>query len=234
MDILNQFQDLQKKIQDNIHIHWNSPELLVEALTHTSYSNNKKVRSNNQRLEFLGDAVLELVISEFLYNKYANLAEGELTRARASIVCESTLAEVASKLNLGHALLMGKGEEKTGGRQRASILADAFESLVGAVYLDQGLEAAKRFIIVELENYLGGEFVIKNKDFKTTLQEYVQSISTETVTYNILSEEGPDHDKVFRAGVYYKNKLMGTGEGKSKKDAEQKAAYDALKQIKVF
>lgn len=232
MDILVQFQKLKEKL--NIDIQWRLPDLLVEAMTHNSFANNKKTRTNNQRLEFLGDAVLELVISDYLYNKYVNLAEGELTRARASIVCESTLAEVAQKLNLGNTLIMGKGEEKNGGRSRPSILADAFESLVGAIYLDQGLEAAKGFILNQLESYLGGEFVIKNKDFKTTLQEYVQSISNETVNYCTLSEEGPDHDKTFRVGVYYKNKLMGTGEGKSKKEAEQKAAYDALKQIKVF
>jgi ribonuclease III len=232
MDILSLYNQLDEVLKLNIK--WKSPEILVEAMTHTSYLNNKKTGANNQRLEFLGDAVLELVISDYLYTKFAGLAEGELTRARASIVCEGTLAEAATELNLGQALLIGKGEEKTGGRNRTSILADAFESLVGAIYLDQGLESAKSFILRKLERNLGGDFVIKNKDFKTTLQEYVQGIANETVTYSVLSEEGPDHDKTFRAGVYFKEKLMGTGQGKNKKEAEQKAAYDALKQIKTI
>lgn len=210
---------------------WHDYRLLHQALTHSSYTYESKQNGfeNNQRLEFLGDAVLDLAVSDFLFRSYPQLDEGNLTKMRAALVCEPSLARVAKTLGVGLCLLMGKGEERSGGRERPSILADVFEALLGAVYLDQGLKVASnlalRLLAPVIEDVLEGRL---DRDYKTELQEIVQQRGSEQVQYKILREEGPDHEKVFTAGVLYKGKLVGTGRGRSKKDAEQQAAKLAL------
>jgi ribonuclease-3 len=214
-----------------LKLDWVDEELLEQALTHSSftYESRQNGLENNQRLEFLGDAVLELVISDYLYRNHPGLDEGSLTKLRASVVCEASLARAARELGLGLCLLMGKGEERSGGRERPSILADAFEALLGAVYLDQGLgkagELAVQFLTPVLRDVLEGRL---ERDYKTELQEFVQQHDGEQVQYVILKEEGPDHHKTFKAGVLYRGKLAGSGTGRSKKDAEQQAAKSAL------
>jgi ribonuclease-3 len=206
-------------------------DLLLQALTHSSYiyENRQNGIENNQRLEFLGDAVLDLAVSDFLFRNYPDSDEGELTKLRAALVCEPSLARTAKSLRLGNCLRMGKGEERSGGRERPSILADAFEALLGAIYLDQGLmkasEMALRFLDPLIRDVLEGRL---DSDYKTELQEIVQQLGSEQVQYTILREEGPDHHKIFTAGVLYKGELAGTGTGRSKKEAEQQAAKSAL------
>ncbi|MFZ5643367.1 MAG: ribonuclease III [Bacillota bacterium] len=226
-------RDRAKFLSEKIGIQWDNYELIDLALTHSSYSYEKKERLyNNQRLEFLGDAVLELIVSDYLYNTFPSCTEGELTKLRASIVCEPSLARVARNLGLGECLYMGKGEERSGGRERPSILADAFESLLGAVYLDSGLEEARSFALEQLRkiilDVLEGRV---DRDYKTELQEILQKKSNNPVSYIIMKEEGPPHNRVFTAGVLYMGKQMGTGTGHSKKEAEQHAARHALERM---
>jgi ribonuclease-3 len=217
------------ELQDKGGLNWRNPGLLREALTHSSYSYEHPGERHNQRLEFLGDAVLEIVVSEHLYRLLPEAAEGELTKIRAAVVCEPALAQVSRDLGLGEYLRMGRGEELSGGRERASVLADAFEALLGAIYLDQGLETARRFALrwVEplIENVLAGK---GETDYKTRLQEKLQKKSPEPLKYVILKEEGPDHSKVFTAGVLYRGRILGKGTGRTKKEAEQHAAREAL------
>lgn len=219
------------RLQQRLGINWSDPGLFYQALTHSScaHENRSMGLPHNQRLEFLGDAVLELVISDYLYRKFPHSAEGELTKLRAAVVCEPSLAKAAKELGLGYCLRMGRGEERSGGRERPSILADALEAVLGAIYLDKGLEAARKVILQELEpvikDVLEGRL---EKDYKTELQEMLQQYSSEPVNYVILKEEGPDHDKTFTAGVIYQGKEVGRGTGHSKKEAEQKAAKKAL------
>lgn len=207
-------------------------DLLLQALTHSSYiyENRQNGIENNQRLEFLGDAVLDLAVSDFLFRKYPDSDEGELTKLRAALVCEPSLARTAKSLKLGYCLRMGKGEERSGGRERPSILADAFEALLGAIYLDQGLAKASEmtleFLDPLIKDVLEGRL---DSDYKTELQEIVQQLGSEQVQYTIIREEGPDHNKIFTAGVIYKGELAGTGSGRSKKEAEQQAAKAALR-----
>lgn len=204
---------------------------LINAFTHTSYANEHKCRQmkDNERLEFLGDAVLELVSSEFLYTNMADMPEGKMTRLRASLVCEPTLAMDARAIKLDEFIYLGKGEEATGGRKRDSIVSDAFEAVIGAIYLDGGLEPAREFIL----NYALND--IENKkmfyDSKTILQERINAIKQGELSYEILSESGPDHDKVYEAAAKLDNQIIGTGMGHTKKSAEQQAAYSALKKI---
>lgn len=223
-------RDVFNSLYEKIGLAWKNPDLLQMALTHSSYSFERKERiRNNQRLEFLGDAVLELVISEFLYNTCTSGTEGELTKLRASIVCEPSLARVARNLGLGAALYMGKGEERSGGRERPSILADAFEALLGAVYLDGGLAAAGEFALLQLREVISDVLEGRvERDYKTELQEILQKKSNHPVNYVILKEEGPAHDRFFTAGVVYMGRQMGSGTGHSKKEAEQHAARNAL------
>lgn len=207
---------------------------LHQALTHTSYANEvKKLHViHNERLEFLGDAVLELIVSSYLYCNFPNLPEGELTKARASVVCEATLAKRAHLLDVGKHLLFGKGELATGGRNRASILADAFEAIIGAIYLDQGIDNATSFVLGQLKDDL--DIVKKGKyvqDYKTLLQEVVQKNSDSKIHYELISESGPDHDKLFHIAVFINQHQSGSGFGKSKKEAEQCAAKEALLKI---
>lgn len=221
-----------EELKAKLGIIWDNERLLRQALTHGSYAYEHPGVTNNQRLEFLGDAVLELVISDYLYRTFPGKSEGELTRLRAAVVCESSLARVARELGLGEALFMGRGEIQSGGRERPSILADAFEALLGAVFLDKGLKVAAEFALGKLkpviEDVLHGR---QERDYKTELQELLQKRSPENVSYVILKEEGPDHAKIFTAGVFYRGECLGRGEGRSKKEAEQRAAREALARI---
>jgi len=213
---------------------WNNTGLLIHAMTHSSCSceHRQPADSNNERLEFLGDAVLELLVSEYLYTTYPGFSEGELTKLRARVVCEPTLARIAREIGLGACLRMSRGEVRSGGRERPSMLADAFEALLGAVYLDQGLVPARQLVL----KYFTPVFddVIKGRvvrDYKTDLQELLQQQAPDAVKYRILQEQGPDHQKWFTAAVYYRGREMGRGSGHSKKEAEQKAARAALATI---
>lgn len=225
------------RIQSKTNYKFNKLELLNRALTHSSYANEHKKNSikYNERLEFLGDSVLGIVISDYLFNQYPQFPEGELTKFRAIIVCENSLANVSRKINLGMYLLLGKGEEATGGRERASILADAFEALIGAIYLDGGINCAKQFILTNLKltinNAISGRLFT---DFKTELQEYLQKSNDSKIEYKVFKEEGPDHNKTFYVHVEYTNKILGKGIGKSKKEAEQNAAKAALEKVGAF
>ncbi len=220
-----------KEFQDIIKYQFKKTNIINEALTHSSYSNEYRGKYiyNNERLEFLGDSVLDTVVSEYVYLRYKNLPEGELTKIRANVVCESSLARQAKSINLGKYLLLGKGEEVTGGRDRISILADTFEAVIGALYLDGGIETARKFILNMLEESIklastGNLF----KDYKTDLQELLQSKFDDKISYRVVSETGPDHDKTFEVEVVLGKKVLGKGQGKSKKEAEQSAAKRAL------
>lgn len=204
---------------------------LLLALTHSSYANEKKREklASNERIEFLGDAVLNIVISEYIYGNFTNLSEGDLTKTRASIVCEASLMKCADRINLGSYLLLGKGEENTGGRTRTSILSDAFEALIGSIYIDGGLSEARNFIYTHMQEVIGGSFVGETfVDYKTSLQEIVQKNGELRLQYEILEEKGPDHNKLFVVQVSLAEKVLGQGEGRSKKEAEQNAAKAAL------
>ena len=209
-----------------------TPGLLSQALTHSSYANEKHMKkgSDNERLEFLGDAVLEIVSSEFLYLNYPKLPEGDLTKMRASLVCEPTLAFCTRQLNLGDYLLLGKGEDMTGGRKRKSILSDALEAVIGAIYLDGGFASAKEFILKFILTDIEHKQLFY--DSKTILQEVVQASYKEELCYRLVGDEGPDHDKHFMVEAWIGEMLIGKGEGHTKKAAEQEAAYQALLKLK--
>lgn len=225
---------LLKELELKLGYRFHRVNLLNESLTHSSYANENKRKNYkyNERLEFLGDAVLSIVISDYLYNNLSTLQEGELTKIRASIVCEPSLAACSKKLNIGRFILLGKGEDVTGGRERVSILADAFEAIIGAIYLDGGIEKAKVFILNNLketiEDAIHGRI---HQDYKTHLQELIQSEHTEKIVYEVIAEEGPDHDKIFHVHVKIGDRVVGIGSGKSKKEAEQNAAKEALKEV---
>ena len=216
-----------KKFQEVIGYHFHDEKLLRQALTHSSFANEKhlKKHSDNERLEFLGDAVLEIISSEFLYKEYPDKPEGELTKLRASIVCEPTLALCTKDIALGEYLLLGKGEDQTGGRGRKSILSDALEAVIGAIYLDGGFANAKEFI----HKYILTDIEHKQLfyDSKTILQELIQG-RHEQLSYELIDESGPDHDKQFTVAVLVDGERVSDGEGHTKKAAEQQAAYQAL------
>lgn len=207
--------------------------LLDTALTHTSYANEAKRHvMHNERMEFLGDAVLELASSTYLYEHFPHLSEGELTKTRAGIVCSSTLARLATFLDLGACLLLGRGEEQGGGRIRASNLEDAFEAVIGAVYMDRGWEAAKDYVLRQLSaEFRRAERGAASEDCKTVLQELVQRKSGSRVEYELVSAAGPDHDKEFVFDVRVNGEVCGRGRGRSKKEAEQHAAGEALRRL---
>lgn len=221
--------ELEKKAGYRFH----DRRLLERAMTHKSYINEAHMEKyeSNERLEFLGDAVLELVTSEFLFQDEAKFPEGELTRMRASIVCEPALAFCARQLDLGRYLRLGKGEEATGGRNRDSLTSDALEALIGAIYMDGGFTNAKEFIHKVVLSDLENKKLFF--DSKTILQEVVQArFRDQRVTYRLMGEEGPDHDKSFRTAVCIGDEIYGTGTGHTKKRAEQEAAYHALLELK--
>ena len=221
-----------KKFQAEIGYEFKDEQLLKQALTHSSYANEKHLKklSDNERLEFLGDAVLEVVSSEFLFHAYPKLTEGELTKLRASIVCEPTLALCTEEMHLGEYLFLGKGEDHTGGRSRKSVLSDAMEAVIGAIYLDGGFANAKEFVLKYIMKDIEHKHLFY--DSKTILQEVVQG-EHETLTYVLLGETGPDHDKTFEVGVLIGQKEISTGKGHTKKAAEQEAAYQALLVLKA-
>jgi ribonuclease-3 len=229
--------DSLAKLSDQLGVPFTDVNLLHQALTHTSYANESKktVISHNERLEFLGDAVLDLIVSEYLFRQLKNLPEGELTKARAVIVCEPTLARCAAELGIGEYLFLGKGEAGSGGRERASILADAFEAVIGAIYLDSGFLSVSNFVLRQLNADLKlverGEYV---KDYKTVLQEVVQKKTDSKIIYEIISENGPDHNKMFEIIVLVNGNSLGNGLGKSKKEAEQHAAKQALMKLGII
>lgn len=216
-------------LEKRLNYKFKNIDLLKNALVHSSYAN--EVRGNvhsNERLEFLGDSVLSVIVSEHLYNKFPTMPEGELTRMRASLVCEKSLCEFSRELGIGNYLKLGKGEDKNGGRERDSILADAFEAVLAAVYLDGGMDAAKAHImntvLRDIKHCEDDTF----KDYKTTLQEVIQRNPEESVSYILVNESGPDHNKSFTVEVHLNSNVIGKGTGKSKKQAEQMAAKQAL------
>ena len=220
--------NMLKELQDRIGYHFQDDKLLKKAMVHSSYANEKHLPKYecNERLEFLGDAVLELISSEFLFSLHKTMPEGQLTKTRASMVCEPALAFCARDIELGKYLLLGKGEDATGGRKRESVTSDAMEALIGAIYLDGGFANAKefieRFILKDLENKK------LFYDSKTILQEIVQSNFKEPVSYELLGEKGPDHNKVFEVAVQIGDDRYGVGSGRTKKAAEQEAAYQRI------
>ena len=217
-----------EQLQQRIGYTFKNEALLQTALTHSSYANEVHKGECNERLEFLGDAVLSIVVSEYIFNHYSNKAEGALTKLRASVVCEAALAEFARQINLGSFLKLGRGEAKTGGAERPSILADAFEALIAAIFLDGGMEEARRFVLSFAEEEIIKPRNHHTKDFKTVLQELVQQNEGEKLEYVIVSESGPDHDKHFVVEVHLNSNVLGKGGGRSKKEAEQQAARAAL------
>lgn len=205
---------------------------LLTALTHSSYANEMQVNKVecNERYEFLGDAVLELSVSDYLFKHHENYPEGKLTKKRASIVCEPTLFLCAEKIDLGSYLLLGKGEERTGGRKRPSVVSDAMEALIGAIYLDGGIDSAVTFVHKHILNHI--DEIELFFDCKTSLQELVQSEYTDTLKYVPVREEGPDHNKIFITQAVLGNRVLSEGQGHTKKASEQDAAYKALKKLK--
>lgn len=222
-------KDLEK-LENKINYKFKNPDYLYLALTHSSFANENRVLDlqSNERIEFLGDSVLNIVISDKIYKDF-DLPEGEMTKKRSAIVRETSLEKCARKILLGNYLYMGKGEEITGGRMRSSILADAFEALIGAVYLDGGMEAASELILGLLGDEIDkSELSSTFKDYKTILQEKVQSLHDIDLTYEIINETGPDHDKMYTSRVFVGGQTLGTGQGRTKKEAEQNAACEAL------
>lgn len=216
-------------LEKRIGYQFQEQELIHEALSHSSYANEKKkLRRSNERLEFLGDSVLSVVVSQYLFERYSELPEGELTKIRAALVCERSLHRFALRIGLGDFLLLGKGEEHTGGRERPSILADAFEAVIAAIYLDGGLEAARTHILHFIPERIPESSSVLFGDYKTALQEIIQKNPEEKVEYVLISESGPDHNKSFMVEVCLNSNVIGKGQGKSKKEAEQMAAKEAL------
>ena len=216
-------------IEKIINYTFKDKKLLDIAITHSSYAHENNIDYYNERIEYLGDAVLELIASEFIYKNYPDLAEGEMTKARAYSVCEESLAELANNYGFSDFLKVGKCEAKKEGKYRSSILADAVEAIIGAIFLDGDLEKARSFIISHISKQV--EICVKdgNKDYKTKLQEKLQVNGDVKIEYKICGSKGPEHNKVFVAEVYCNDKFMGRGEGKNKKEAEMEAAKEALK-----
>lgn len=221
---------MMNELQEKIGYKYNDINLLKTALSHSSYANETKGAVKcNERLEFLGDSVLSIVVSEYLFERFKNQPEGDLTRLRAALVCEKTLHKFALSIDLGKYIMLGKGEEHTGGRERPSILADAFEALIASIYLDGGFAPAKEFVLPFIVEALKHEMSDDIHDYKTALQEVIQKNPEEHIEYKIIGESGPDHDKRFTVAVMLNSNMIGQGTGKSKKQAEQFAAKEALK-----
>lgn len=205
-------------------------ELLDRALTHKSYANEMRLPEHNEKLEFLGDAVLDLVVGEYLYERFPQDSEGNLSKKRASVVNEEVLSEVAQRLGLAENLRLGKGEAKTHGAQKPRLLASAFEAVLGGLFLDRGFEVTREFIREELKSSIDqmNEAIDFERDYKTRLQENMQKVRRETPTYEVISEEGPAHERIFKVCVKVKEEVLAVGQGRSKKMAEQMAAQLAL------
>ncbi|WP_209122418.1 ribonuclease III [Alkalihalobacillus sp. BA299] len=220
------FDALLKKIG----LEFQNNKLLIQAFTHSSYVNEHRISSSqdNERLEFLGDAVLELAVSQYLYKKFDTMSEGDMTKLRAAIVCEASLANLANELSFGELVLLGKGEEMTGGRQRPALLADVFESFIGSLYLDQGLDAVYCFLDKTIYPKINDGAFSHMMDFKSQLQEFVQRDNIGQIHYEIVQERGPAHSREFVSEVLLNEQILGVGVGRSKKEAEQHAAQQAL------
>lgn len=206
---------------------FNDKKIIYEALSHSSFANETK-HNSNERLEFLGDSVLSIVVSNYLFEHYKHLPEGQLTKVRASLVCEGSLYEFAKTIDLGDFIMLGKGEENTGGRKRPSILADAFEAVIAAIYLDGGIEKATEYVLSFIPKDLSLKKAASNNDYKTILQEVIQKNPEEKIEYFLKDAVGPDHNKTFTIQVKLNSNVIGEGVGHSKKQAEQAAAKEAL------
>ena len=221
-------QTAVKQFQEKIGYRFKDEGLLFEALSHSSYANeNKKTRNSNERLEFLGDSVLSIVVSDHIFEHYKHLPEGELTKMRASLVCEKALFEFSKKIDLGSYIFLGKGEAMTGGRTRPSIVSDAFEAVIAAIYLDGGMEVVSKYILSFLPENITPDISVFH-DYKTALQEVIQRNPEEKIEYHLKGESGPDHNKQFTVQVLLNSNVIGEGTGRSKKTAEQLAAKEAL------
>jgi ribonuclease-3 len=218
-------------LEKNIGYTFTNKELLKNALTHTSYAYENNIQSN-EKLEFLGDSILEFISSKYLYNNFPKLSEGEMTKVRATIVCEESLYKIAKKLNFSDFLYLGKSERTSNKEVRPAIMADSVEAVIAAIYFDAGLEQAEKFIIENLkEEAKIASTHVGQKDYKTVLQEKLQKNGEVTIKYEIINEEGPDHDKIFTAEVKYNGKVLAVGMGKTKKSAEMEAAKKALQNM---
>ncbi len=229
--IENKFKEFQKRIG----VFFDNEKMLKQAFTHSSYVNEhrRKPHEDNERLEFLGDAVLELTVSQFLFKKYPLMSEGELTKLRAAIVCEPSLVAFANELSFGKLILLGKGEELTGGRERPALLADVFEAFIGALFLDKGIDIVIEFLEKVVFPKVNAGAFSHVMDFKSQLQELVQRGGSGVIEYRVLHEKGPAHNREFISRVSLNGEELGTGTGKSKKEAEQHAAQVALAKIKA-
>ena len=223
--------ELSGKLSERIGYRFKNADLAVEALTHSSYAYERKINkiACNERLEFLGDAVLEQISSDYIFHRYPDMPEGKMSRLRAALVCEEALSACAERIGLGELLLLGKGEDAGGGRKKASVTSDAYEAVIGAMYLDGGLGAAKTF--VEREVLSGIEEKLGGSDPKSALQEKVQGLNLGKIEYRVIAQSGPEHDKTFQVEVLVDGKVMGSGCGHNKKNAEKAAAGEALKKI---
>lgn len=217
-----------KKLEEKIEYTFKDKNLLTQAVTHSSYANEKQGEIKcNERLEFLGDAVISIVSAQYLYENFPDMPEGDLSKLRSSLVCTRSLSDFARQIDLGSYMLLGKGELNTGGRDRDSILEDAFEALTAAIYLDGGMDCAKKHVLHFLAEAINTHH-INFKDYKTTLQEVIQKNPDQSITYVVSDESGPDHNKRFEVEVHLNSNVIGRGTGKSKKQAEQEAAKEAL------
>lgn len=223
MERLDEFQKV-------IGYTFNNPDLLFEALSHSSFANESRHRyRSNERLEFLGDSVLSIVVSDYIFEHCRDIPEGELTKTRATLVCEKALYQFGEEIDLGSYIMLGKGEELAGGRERPSIIADAFEAVIAAIYLDGGMEPARKHILRFLPNDIQGAVAKAYDDYKTILQEIIQKNPEEHVEYKLVGETGPDHNKQFTVRVMLNSNIIGEGTAHSKKSAEQMAAHEALR-----
>lgn len=233
-EIVNRFRKRFDTKMTELGFTYQNIDLYQQAFSHSSFINdfNMNRLDHNERLEFLGDAVLELTVSRYLFDKHPNLPEGNLTKMRATIVCEPSLVIFAHKIGLNEMILLGKGEEKTGGRTRPSLISDAFEAFIGALYLDQGLDIVWKFAEKVIFPHVEQNELLGVVDFKTQFQEYVHQQNKGDVTYNLIKEEGPAHHRLFTSEVILQGEAIAEGKGKTKKESEQRAAESAYKQLK--
>ncbi|HDF0788348.1 TPA: ribonuclease III [Staphylococcus aureus] len=233
-EIVNRFRKRFDTKMTELGFPYQNIDLYQQAFSHSSFINdfNMNRLDHNERLEFLGDAVLELTVSRYLFDKHPNLPEGNLTKMRATIVCEPSLVIFANKIGLNEMILLGKGEEKTGGRTRPSLISDAFEAFIGALYLDQGLDIVWKFAEKVIFPHVEQNELLGVVDFKTQFQEYVHQQNKGDVTYNLIKEEGPAHHRLFTSEVILQGEAIAEGKGKTKKESEQRAAESAYKQLK--
>jgi ribonuclease III len=223
----------REKLEEMLNIKFHNVAVIKQAFTHSSYVNEHRDgnTSDNERLEFLGDAVLELGVSQYLYRKYPDMPEGEMTKLRAAIVCEPSLEAFARSLDFGNHILLGKGEEMTGGRNRPALLADVFEAFLGALYLDHGFNTALDFLEKHVFPKIDTGAFSHGMDYKSKLQEIIQQDKNQMIEYEIIDEKGPSHNKEFIAELRINQKVLGTGIGRTKKEAEQRAAKNALDKL---